>query len=436
MTKKSIKPKNNYVVYAYAREESDSIANKGTFYYIGKGRPDRPYSSNGRKHYTVPSDSSNIIILYSGLTEELAFKHEADLIKRYGRVNSDPNGILLNLTDGGQGTLGYRRNPGKIRIRREWVSAKRDWYHPDHGELKNLTISELSKKYPEHKLSLGALSLVTSGRLIQHKEWRLLENRGKQKQNYKPYDWYHPKHGIFLNKSVPEICELFTDQKLDPASMHRVCTKVHSFHKGWMLNKGEEENPTYIPKHNKYKPYDWHHPVHGEIIQKSLSELENLFPDQKLNRGSLCEIANGKRFQYKGWRLLKNKNIDYEKIKRNNSLKNKFNWYHSIYGEHLNLSITELIEKFPHLKLSQGCLSKVSNRKSKHHKGWSLLENKSESGQMYRSWDWYHPGYGTYLGKTVHELSALFPEQNLHIGCLNKVCLGINKKHKNWSLIK
>ena len=88
---------NNYYTYAYLREDK-------TPYYIGKGRGRRAYSLH--KHIPRPP-KQRILILKKNLTEELAFKHEIYMIAVLGRKDLG-TGILLNLSDGGEGSSGWK----------------------------------------------------------------------------------------------------------------------------------------------------------------------------------------------------------------------------------------------------------------------------------------------------------------------------------------
>jgi hypothetical protein len=86
--------------------------------------------------------------------------------------------------------------------------------------------------------------------------------------------------------------------------------KISDMHKGKKLSEETKKKLSEAgigeKSHNRI-PRDWWHPVHGTVLQKSASELARLFPEQKLNRGHLAEVARGggKRFQHKGWISLK-----------------------------------------------------------------------------------------------------------------------------------
>ena len=86
-----------YYTYAYLRED-------GTPYYIGKGKG---YRIN-QKTRTVPlPPKDRRVKLKTGLTSQEAIDEEVKLIAQYGRKDIG-TGILRNMTDGGDGTPGWR----------------------------------------------------------------------------------------------------------------------------------------------------------------------------------------------------------------------------------------------------------------------------------------------------------------------------------------
>lgn len=88
-----------YYVYAYLRKSDN------TPYYVGKGKDGRAYAKS--HNVSVPKDKSLIVFLEKNLSEVGALALERRYIRWYGRKNSKDNpGMLLNLTDGGEGTSG------------------------------------------------------------------------------------------------------------------------------------------------------------------------------------------------------------------------------------------------------------------------------------------------------------------------------------------
>jgi hypothetical protein len=88
-----------FYTYLWLRED-------GTPYYVGKGKDDRAYTSDGRR---VHKPSSERILVQEFPSEADAFAAEKFLISYYGRLDLG-TGCLRNLTAGGEGTSGIIRS--------------------------------------------------------------------------------------------------------------------------------------------------------------------------------------------------------------------------------------------------------------------------------------------------------------------------------------
>jgi len=243
------------VVYQWVREDR-------TPYYIGIGNPRRPYK--GRRRCGRPPSRDRIIILHENLEWEEACRIEKELIAFYGRKDLG-TGILRNLTDGGEGLP----NPSK-ETREKISEAVSGENHPNFGKS---TSKETREKISK---SMSGENHPNFGKSLS-KETREKLSKSLSGEN-------HPMFGKSPSKE--------TREKLSGENNPNF---------GKSLSKETRDK---ISK-KLSKPKNWYHPDHGEVLQKSLSEMVKLFSEQNLSLGNLSEVARGVRNHHKGWTALK-----------------------------------------------------------------------------------------------------------------------------------
>ena len=246
-------PPSGFYVYAYIRETDDEIAKAGTPYYVGKGKNKRAWG----KHTTnVPSNLENIVIIAHNLTELWAFALERRLIKWYGRIDTEYSdntiGILLNRTDGGEGTSGA--------------------VYSEESCLKISIAHKGKSKSPEHKAKISA-SIKRKIRLPHSVETRAKisnANKGNSPAN----------KGKQLSES--------TKQKISNALKGR---------KGKPIS---EENKAKISIRSS-KTFEFIDPTGNVYIVTGKFKVFCI--EHGLTEGGMRNVANQRQADYKGWKV-------------------------------------------------------------------------------------------------------------------------------------
>lgn len=215
---------NNFVVYAYVRED-------GTPFYIGKGRPSRPFISGGRPCGTPPKE--RIILLHENLEEDKAFSLETEYILKYGRKDIDPeNGLLYNKTNGGEGVSGLIRS----QEYKKNMSIKRSGPgNPMYGRQHKEESKKIISKKVSEKMKGENHPFFGKNHSEETKKRMSESQSGDKHHNYTPRNWIHEVHGVVLGKSSSDLIKMFPEQKLKKSSLSSVALGKQKQHKGWRI---------------------------------------------------------------------------------------------------------------------------------------------------------------------------------------------------------
>jgi hypothetical protein len=149
------------IVYQHIRKDTNEV------FYVGIGKNEkRPYSLlNRNKHWRHIAKKAGyyVEIIYPDLQWELACNMEQYLIESYGRIDLG-NGCLVNMTNGGEGVLGYKFTENQRKKISEKVKGNKNMLGKKHSEETRQKQSEAhkgKKLSEEHKRKIKESSRIS-----------------------------------------------------------------------------------------------------------------------------------------------------------------------------------------------------------------------------------------------------------------------------------
>jgi len=218
--------KHNFYVYAHLRTDN-------TPFYIGKGAGNRITDTRSRSDWwwnivnkDYPTQKfPNYIKLAEDLTEEESLNLEKEYIKKFGRKNIHENGLLINNTNGGEGTSGAilsQETRTKMSISRTGDKNPM-WNKPRPDYIKQ------------------AVSLANKGRSSVWKDKKRSDNsRLKMSiaQGAVPVSFIHSPSGLIV-KNVINKSDFARKYNLNGNHINAIVRGERSIHKGWKLYNEE-----------------------------------------------------------------------------------------------------------------------------------------------------------------------------------------------------
>jgi hypothetical protein len=220
---------NNFYVYAHYKPD-------GNIFYVGKGRGNRawiPYKRSNFWYKTVHKHGYEVVLLYENLSEEDAFKLEQEEIAFWGRRNNPDNfGFLINLTDGGEGPIGYKftqEQLNNIDCKQRSESAIKTMSSQDmRNRISTKMMGNINGvdvwKNEERKTAMAKLRTLQ----WQDEEYRKRNLRARTPR--KNYSFVAPDGSVHHVRGRKELCNTYM---LDQKAMSDVHNGKIKSHKGW-----------------------------------------------------------------------------------------------------------------------------------------------------------------------------------------------------------
>jgi len=164
-----------YCIYGHFRADNE------TLFYIGISKGEkRAFDEDNRNrywHFTVKKYGYSVRFLHNNLAHEEAIQKEVELIKQYGRKNNK-TGILVNLTDGGEGKRNYiTPEETKDKIRASLTGKKLSLEH-------RLNISKAGRGIKRSEETRARMSAAQKGRRFSPETISRMCKAQKGNQNF------------------------------------------------------------------------------------------------------------------------------------------------------------------------------------------------------------------------------------------------------------
>lgn len=335
--------------------------------------------------------------------EELLNEREQYWIKFYNSTNRE---IGYNITDGGEGTLGYKPSEKTLQLqstimkelwntkeRKEFCRQRALKQFSDPEQLRKATerakgnsyrakiyiitfpdgheetIKNLTQFCKRHELNKECMCMVSSGKQFHHKNFKC-RRLGETpiapilQKDIPKYEIIFPDNHREIITSLSEFCET---HQLCRSAMDLVANGLRKNHKMFRCRKLDDNNFNYDQSFN---PHSYEYEIvfpdgHKEIV-KSLSEF---CKEHNLTRQAMCEVCNGIRNHHKNFKCKKigEENINKRDVNTMFSYKIIFPDNH----EEITHNLSEFCKKH---NLWKTAMLSVSQNKRNHHKHFKCIK--------------------------------------------------------------